>query len=94
MSLKKSLPYIKPKGYMVSSCNAHQQMIREVHPVSNTFSVISFDSVTSGLKIKREVKEMVHWNVENGQITPLQIAENINKMSKVLLKPLLMWGIN
>ena len=25
------------------------------------------------------VKEMVHWNVENGQITPLQIAENINK---------------
>ena len=39
-------------------------------------------------------KEMVHWNVENGQITPLQIAENINKMSKLLLKPLLMWGIN
>ena len=36
---------------------------------------------------------MVHWNVENGQITPLQIAENINKMSKVLLKPSLLWGI-
>ena len=40
------------------------------------------------------IKEMVHWNVENGQITPLQIAENINKMSKVLLKPSLLWGIN
>ena len=39
-------------------------------------------------------KEMVHWNVENGQITPLQIAENIIKMSKVLLKPSLLWGIN
>ena len=37
---------------------------------------------------------MVHWNVENRQITPLQIAENINKMSKVLLKPSLLWGIN
>ena len=45
-------------------------------------------------KIERELKEMVHWNVENGQITPLQIAENINKMSKVHLKPSLLWGIN
>ena len=44
--------------------------------------------------IKLRLKEMVHWNVENGQITPLQIAENINKMSKVLLKPSLLWGIN
>ena len=44
--------------------------------------------------LTERVKEMVHWNVENGQITPLQIAENINKMSKVLLKPSLLWGIN
>ena len=39
---------------------------------------------------KALLKEMVHLNVENWQFTPLQIAENINKMSKVFLKPSLL----